>query len=256
MPGGQESIDEIWLEYDLGPPHSRQLVPALFAGFDGGLLPHFDAARCFAETLHPGCREACERLRVVLQTAERDGLKAGRMVGVMLSRGSELRTMIRNLQPAIVREFLERTGWPGPAAAFAVLLSEPVFQGDAARLVLGFAPDPVADCGIEMIYGMGDQEGVQRGLLLRWLKDRGLVDPDRARALDEWRGPISPANSRADWPDALIAKALSDDADRIVYLNRCVSHVTLNVSNGQISEAKAYLALLPVEQRMGAAAHV
>ena len=251
-----KAMVEICLEYDLGPSCMWEAVPALFAGFDSGLLSHREAASTFVEAVLPDGRMAWQRMATTLEVAEQHRLKAGRTGGVMLSRDGELRCMIGDLRPDRVRAFLNRVGWSGDVSSLVDLLSEPVFQGTGALLVLGYGPELLADCGIEMIYGRDEDRLPERAALLRWLIDRELVDPARAGALDEWREAITPINARVDWPDALIAQALIEDEDRLLYLRRFVNHLKLNISGGEIIAAKAYLALAPVEWRMGAVADV
>jgi hypothetical protein len=235
-----EAMTEIGLEYDVGLSGTWQAVPALFAGFGSGLLPNRESALIFVETVLPDGMMAWRRLVTTLKVAEQHGLSAGRLVGVMLSRNAEMRCMMRDLRPDRVRAFLDQAGWPGVVSVLVDLLSLPVFQSAGALLVLDHAPELVAGCGIEMIYGQDDEKLPERTGLLRWLMDRELADPTRVAALDEWRGTITPINARADWPDALIGRALTEGEDRLLYLRRFVNHVKLNISGGEITAAKAY----------------
>jgi hypothetical protein len=245
-------IAEIGLEYDAGRDGTWMEIPALFAGAASDLLLDCGAVARVVEAVLPDGREAWQRMLAALQAAERQGLRAGRMVGVMLSRDAQLRCMIRHLRPDRVRAFLAELRWRGDLEG---LLAQPQLAGDAARLVLGFAPDLLPDCGIEMIYGRGEREVPGRVALMRWLVDARLADPARVAALDEWTGAITPLNAKADWPAALIARALTEPADTIDLFHRAFSHVKLNLSGGEIRTAKAYLALVPTRQRLGATAH-
>jgi len=250
------AITEICLEYDVGPAGVWQSVPALFAGFGSGLLSNREAAYTFAKTLLPDEHMAWQRLVSTLELAEQHGLKAGRMIGIMLSRDAELRCMIGDLRPDRVHAFLDRVGWPGVRAVLTDLLSQTVFQSAGGLLVLGHRPELVSGCGIEMIYGKDEDKLPERSALLRWLIDRKLADPARAGALEEWCGTMNPIDARADWPDALIARALTESKDRLCYLHRFVNHLKINILGHEITAAKAYLALAPVDWRMGVAVDV
>jgi hypothetical protein len=238
------AIAEIGLEYDVGPSGTWEAVPALFAGFGSGLLSNREPALTFVEAVLPDGIMAWQRLVKTLKVAERYELSAGRLVGVMLSRDAELRCMIRDLQPERVRVFLDQVGWPGGVSVVVDLLSQRVFQSAGALLVLGHGPELVAGCGIEMIYGQGEDKVPERAALLRWLISRELADRVRV-------GALAPINARADWPDALIARALTEGEDRLLYLRRFVNHVKLNIIGDEIAAAKAYLALAPIEWGMG-----
>jgi len=250
------TVIEICLEYDVAPSGIWAPVPALFAGFGSGLLSHREAATAFVEAVLPDGRMAWRKLATTLEIAEQHGLKAGRTLGAMLSRDGELRCMICDPRPDRVRAFLDRVGWTGEVTILADMLSQPVFQGTGALLVLGHGPELMAGCGIEMIYGQDANKLAERAALLRWLVNRKLADPRRASALEEWHAPITPINARAAWPDALVAQTLTQGRDRLLYLRRFVNHLKLNIAGGEIAAVKAYLALAPVEWRMEAAGDV
>jgi hypothetical protein len=248
------ALTEIGLEYDVGPSGIWEVVPAVFAGFGSGLLSNREPALAFVEAVLTTGTAAWQRVMTTLEIADQHGLSAGRLVGVMLSRNAEMRCMIRDLRPDRVLAFLNQVSQPAVVSVVMDLLSQPVFQSAGAVLVLDHAPELVAGCGIEMIYGKDDDKLPERAALLRWLMDHKLADPLRVAALDEWRGTVTPITARADWPDALIARALTDGEDRLLYLHRFVNHVKLNISGGEVTAAKAYLALAPVEWRMATAA--
>lgn len=248
-------IVEIGLEYDASPAGGIEPVPALFAAFADGVLPNRRAVEAFVDLLLPAGSTAWPRLVAVLEIAEARGMQAGRMVGLMMSRDGEMRSMIRRLSPEAVRSLLEEAGWAGDIGHLASLLSLPVMRTDAARLVLGFAPDLVPACGIEIIHSLGAEGRAATAALLDWLVAEGLARPDRSRALGEWQGQLTPLEARAPWPDALIARDITGPADRFTVLNRFVNHVKLNLSQGAIVAVKAYLTLQEVERYAAEAGH-
>ena len=244
---------EFGLEHDRGVA-----VPALFGGVATGLAEDRAAVAAFLAALVPESGVAWARMSAAIDAAGRHGLVAGRLIGAMLSRDGQLRCVFRGLRPQPAMAFLREIGWPGDVDALGALLAQPPFASEAARLVLGFAPDPVAGCGIEMIYRKGDTgEGLDgRDALLAWLVDQGLAEPERVAALAEWNGPITPMSAGTDWPDALIAEDLRAGFDPLVYFTKSLSHVKLNIADGRIVEAKAYLALMPTQRGSSGAAHV
>lgn len=244
---------EFGLEHDRGVK-----VPALFGGVATGLAEDRAAVATFLATLVPESGAAWARMSAAIDAAGRHGLVAGRLIGAMLSRDGQLRCVFRGLRPEPVMAFLREIGWPGDVPALGTLLAQAPFGSDAARLVLGFAPDPVAGFGIEMIYRKGDTgESIDgRDALLAWLVDQSLAEPERVAALDVWDGPITPMSPGTEWPDALVAEDLRAGFKPLVYFTKSLSHVKLNISDGRIVEAKAYLALAPAQRGSSGAAHV
>lgn len=233
-------IAEIGLEHDAGVA-----MPAVFAAFETSVLADREACARFIELAVPEAAEAWARLLPALELAEQCGLTGGRMVGAMLSRDAQLRCMIRGLTGEGVRVFLDRIAWPGDRDALLDLLAEPVLAGPATRLVLGFTPDLAADCGIEVIHGY-DEAGLARTrALFERLVALDLAEPEPVEALNAWPGTVTPADARADWPDALIARDLA--TGRRNAFKGFMNHVKLNFASGRALPAKAYLSLAPVD---------
>ncbi|HMO74789.1 MAG TPA: hypothetical protein PKD99_11205 [Sphingopyxis sp.] len=251
--GLADTLVEIGLEHDLGAD-GWVPAPAVFAAFRSDVLADRAAGERFIAAVAPQGDAAWRQLLATLERAEAHGLKSGRLVGAMLSRDAQLRCMIRGLSPAPVRAFLTDIGWDGDIGALVALLAQPPLTGDATRLVLGFAPALVADCGLEIIHGYDAPGIAARDGLLDWLAARGLADPARVAALREWPAAITPADARADWPDAMIVRDLAGKAVR-PHFSGFVNHVKLNLpAHRPALPAKAYLALAPLSGRQ--AAHV
>lgn len=245
-------LGEVFLEHDFGSAGELEATPALFAGFGAGALTVRDDIASFLEGLWPEAIPAWRRLVAILAIAADHGLESGRIMGLMLSRTGELRCMIRVGQPAAVAALMASAGWTGEIAPLEALLADPVIAGGEALLVLGDDGALTAGCGIEIIFG-DDPAGLgPRANLLNWLVERGLADPMRAAALDHWNGTLTPLDAPGVWPDALIARALTE-LGRFALLRRFVNHVKLNIADGEIVAAKAYLALVPVDGRLAGA---
>ncbi len=197
----------------------------------------------------PGSRDAWRALVSAVECARSHGLIPGRMVGAMLSRDGQLRCMVRGLTPPATQRFLTAVSWPGDLDALQALLREPPLAGDATRLVLGFAPDLTADCGLEAIHAQDANGRARLDALLGWLVERGLADAERVRALAAWPGAITPLEAGANWPDALIARDLASPRTGFEYFNAFISHVKINISEGRPLPAKAYLGLAPLSWR-------
>lgn len=241
-----EAVAEIGLEHDLGGDGEWIAAPAVFAAFRSGVLADRHGGARFVDAVVPEGRAAWERLVATLEAAERCGLTGGRMIGAMLSRDAQLRTMVRGLSCEPLREFLAAVGWQGDAERLLALLAEPVLGGEATRLVLGFAPGLVADCGLEAIHGYDDAGIAARDALLDRLVDAELAERGRVDALSEWPGAITPVGARADWPDAMLVRDLLAPAERAHFAG-FVNHVKLNLPHGRPPQpAKAYLSLAPV----------
>lgn len=234
------AITEIGLEHDAGVA-----MPAVFAAFETSVLANREACSRFVDVAVPGSSQALTNLLATLQCAEECGLTGGRMVGAMLSRDAQLRCMIRGLSPEGTRTFLDRIDWPGDRVALLDLLVEPVLTNPATRLVLGFAPDLVAECGIEVIHAHDAAGLAETRALFDRLVVLGLADRARVDALGEWPQTITPADARAGWPDAMIARDLATGARQ--GFKGFMNHVKINVANGRALPAKAYLSLAPVK---------
>lgn len=237
-------IAEIGLEHDCGVA-----APAVFAACARSSLHDRAGALRFLELVVPGAREASRRMFAALEAAERHGLAAGRVIGAMLSRDAQLRCMVRGTASGRPGAFLDAIGWPGDRDAIEALLALPFLQGEAVRLVLGFAPAPAPGIGIELILEGGRRGDADAGLL-GWMVAQGLADPRRVAALDLWSGALTPVNAAAPWPDALIVQDLAGPGDRIACFLRFLNHLKLNVDADGIT-AKAYLALAPYEVTLG-----
>lgn len=247
--GLAEAIVEIGLEHDQSPDGSWRAPPAVFAAFRSDILDDQAAGEQFVAAVAPGSRDAWRALVSAIECARSHGLAPGRMVGAMLSRDSQLRCMVRGLTPPAAQRFLTAVGWTGNLDVLHALLREPPLAGDATRLVLGFAPDLTADCGLEVIHAQDANGRARLDALLEWLVGRGLADVDRVNALAAWPGPVTPLSTEADWPDALIARDLATSRTALDYLNAFISHVKVNISEGRPLPAKAYLGLAPVSWR-------
>lgn len=244
-----EAIVEIGLEHDQAPGGDWAAPPAVFAAFRGDILDAEAAGAQFAAAVAPGSGDAWRALVSAVDCARSHGLIPGRMVGAMLSRDSQLRCMLRGLTPATTQRFLTAVGWPGDLDALQAFLRQPPLTGDATRLVLGFAPDLTADCGLEVIHAQDASGRARLAALLAWLVERGLADGERVRALAVWPGAVTPLDAHADWPDALIARDLAASRTALEYFNAFISHVKVNISGGRPLPAKAYLGLAPLSWR-------
>lgn len=242
----RRSIVEFGLEHDLGVS-----IPAVFAGVPTGLGEDRDAAGRFLAMLNPVSEPGWKQMIVAINAAQREGLVPGRLIGAMLSRDGQLRCVFRNLAPRPVAAFLSAIDWPGDIPALIDLLSKPVFRTPAARLVLGFGPTPLADCGIEMIYRTPEGTPI-RGCegLINWLIGQDLADRDTQALLAAWSGIITPANARSAWPDALILEDLAQSFASPMTFSATLSHFKLNLAASRPVAAKAYLAFTPTRRHL------
>lgn len=235
------AITEIGLEQDQGVA-----APAIFAAFAADVLADEAAGRRFIQAVLPGGAEAWEGVVATLVLARTCGLIPGRMVGAMLSRDAQLRCMVRGLAPAAVAAFLDAAGWTGDRTTVLRLVDEPRLGGDALRLVLGFGPHLLPDCGLEVLHPHGPAGDAGRQITLEWLVEAGLADRERAEALTAWSGPLTPGTARASWPDAMIAADLAGETCGLDYFGMALSHFKLNLIGGVLRPAKAYLTLAPL----------
>lgn len=242
-PALSDAIAEIGLEIDMLPDGGWSDPPAIFAAFPDDVLADAAAARRFAATVAPDAGAAMDRLLALLETARAHGLKAGRLVGAMLSRDAELRCMVKGLPGGDVPAFLKAADWPGDHDALLELLAEPVFASDATRLVFGFGPELAAGCGIEIIHPIDGEGPAEQLKALRWLAGTGLAERDRVAAISGWRGDIHPGNARSRWPDSLILRDLAR-AERTRFLT-FISHVKINIGPDGPLPAKAYASMVP-----------
>ncbi|MDP2258290.1 MAG: hypothetical protein Q8J89_01060 [Caulobacter sp.] len=240
------AIPEIGLEHDLGGDGQWVAAPAVFAAFRDDTLTDRDAGERFVATVAPAAAEGWRRLVATMETARAHGLVPGRMAGVMLSRDAQLRCMLRGLTPAAVGAFFRTAGWSGEREPLLTLLAEPPLATEATRLVLGFGPDLLPDCGLEVIHARGAAGEAGRGALLAWLVERGLADRARVRSAAAWAGRVAPMDTQAPWPAALIARDLTAADGRLEWFDAFLSHVKLNFIGGRLSPAKIYLGLCPM----------
>ncbi|MGZ9098670.1 MAG: hypothetical protein ACXW3O_03115 [Brevundimonas sp.] len=250
------AIAEVGLEHDLGPDGDWVAAPAAFAAFRSDVATDRAAGRRFVGTVVPGGLAAWDRALAVVDRAVAHGLTPGRMVGAMLSRDGQLRLMLRGLSAPAVERFLREVGWPGEIAPLLALLAQPALSGPETRLVLGFAPDLTADCGLEIIHEPAEAGAAGRRALLAWLVSAGLAEADRVAALETWVGMITPAAAGAPWPDGLIARDLASPSGELAGFNGFPSHVKLNIRAGRPMPAKIYLGLAPVRRGSAGDAHV
>lgn len=243
-------LAEIGLEHDQAGG-DWVAAPAVFAALKNGALADRAVVERFLETVSPDALPAWEQAVSALQLAERCGMASGRLVGVMLSRGTELRCMVRGLTPDRIAAFLDVAGGVDPDGHLATLLAQDAFTGDAPRLVLGFGPSLAPEFGIEVIHTYDAAGIAARDALTRWAVDAGTADPERAAALALWPDAITPADARADWPDAMIAAELSGHGGA-THLSCFINHLKFSVAPGKPVSAKAYLALAPMGIRGGA----
>lgn len=232
-------IAEIGLEHDAGVA-----TPAVFAAFRTSMLADRAAGRAFIALVAPEALESWSRALAALEAAEACGLTGGRMVGAMLSRDGQLRSMVRGLSAGGVRGLLDAVGWSGNRATMLELIAGSPLMQPATRLVFGFAPEMAADWGVEIIHAQGSEGDAERSALVAWLVDAGLAEQGRAEALRAWSGAITPVDARADWPDAMIIDDLR--LGRRSHFAAFVNHVKINVAAGRPHPAKAYLSLAPV----------
>lgn len=239
--GELAGVDEAWLEYDLEAACGAATVPSVFAGFRADAA---DGGRGFAPVLAllaPACGDAADALGRALDEARARGGRAHVVVGAMLSRGDEVRAVVRGLSPDGAAAWLEDIGWPGPADAVAAALER--FGPHAAEtgLAVGFGPGPLPRLGIELLAGSDRGGAHPLAGLIDALVAEGACTPAAAEALRGWRGDVTPATARAPWPQALVAASLLAPADRWGVLSRFVNHVKLRIQAGRPLQAKAYL---------------
>jgi hypothetical protein len=245
------AMDEICLEHDFTASGLLIETPAIFAAFRSGLLQNRNHVAAVLEMVTPGGLTAWQQMATTLEIAVSHGFTPSPTIGAMTSRDRQLRCMLGHLDSGAVTIFLRQADWPGDIPRLMALLGLPALKGDRRLLVLGFGPQLQADCGLEFIYGQNESRLPERAVILGWLVAQGLVDPQRVQALQEWQGEISPLDAPDEWPDALIVQAFQD-GDRLAWLRRFVNHLKLNIRDGRIESAKAYLALAPTEWRTGA----
>lgn len=240
----REALAEIGLEHDQARG-DWVAAPAVFAALKNGALADRAIVETFLQIAAPDALPAWQQAIAALRFAERCGMASGRLVGVMLSRGTELRCMVRGLTPDRLAAFLDAAGATDPDGHLAALLEQDIFAGDAPRLVLGFTPGLAPQFGIEVIHSYDAAGIAARDALIRWTVDTGIADPERAAALADWPEAITPADARGDWPDAMIAAEMSGQGSA-THLSCFVNHLKFSVTPGKPVTAKAYLALAPM----------
>lgn len=258
-------VPELWLEYDPREVGARvELVPSVFAL----LRPPertAEAARSLAERALAVLLGAavpsplCAQLRRFTDACP-EGTKISH-VGVMLGREVQgLRIHVTPLPLRHFEAFLERVAWPGDTSEVHRLATRMLEFGDYVALCFDVGELVYPRLGIECFFHQKHGIHPRMEPLLDWLVAEGMCTPEKREAMVRWPGYLSPAASRAPWPDALLVQSLVQPPERLGIFDRRFSHVKLSCLAGSPVEAKAYFGYghlwLEPESRRSVAARV
>jgi len=200
-----ETVERIWLEFDLPPAGQGTPDPGVFVDFAAGAGTGGDAVRrlelihgalepLLGASLSPATAETL--LRVLRAVPE--GARAG-YVGLLLPRGSAAaRLCVLDVPPAALRGFLAAAGWPGSPDGLAATLDAlaPSRAGSAhpepgvIHLDVDVDGRVLPHIGLEYLF---TRQGQARGTLVehdfldRLVAD-GLCTPAQRTALVAWPG--------------------------------------------------------------------
>lgn len=239
------AVSHLWLEFDLlGSNDSRgaSSVPSVFAVLD-------PAARDQALGDIPavlgtlvGEREVASLASVVARLCHACRGRAWvSHIGVMLGRPvSAVRIHVNDIALRDLGNFLQRINWSGDAAEVEWAAQLLFDHGDYVVLCLDILGELTSSAGLECFFAQ--QHGVDprwRPLLER-LTGLGLCAPDKAKALLQWPGRITPVDDLGRWPGDLIVQSLTRESDVFGVIERRLSHIKLICTPGAPVSAKGY----------------
>ncbi len=238
-------VAELWLELDIAPGVSGP-TPSVFAVLkesNGERTPR--GAQAVVETL-VGPEQAASPKDLV-RRLQRDCPALGRVthVGVMLGRPvPSFRVHVRPVQLRGFGEYLRSFGWSDEGAAVEtarMLLN----HGDLLILCLEPVGDRIERVGLECFFAQ------KRGVSPRWrsllndLVALRMCAPEKAEALLQWPGTVTPFGAEAPWPETLIVQGLTSPPDVLSVFERQLSHVKVTCASDEDTSAKAYFGYVP-----------
>jgi hypothetical protein len=235
-------IQQLWLEHDALPNGAWLPVPAVFAMSQGDVLGARSAADRLVETLAPERHAAFCGAMAAMEAAERHGMRSGRMMGLMFSRGSELRATVARAEPGRLAAYLDDINWPGDPATVVDVVADVASAAVPPVLVLGFDPDPVLDWGLEIFPPKGADAQSLDGAF-DWLVRRNAADPRRAAAARRWEDTLTPVELECEWPSAMIIQDLIAPPELPEVLGLDLNHLKINFRGDEVLAAKVYLGL-------------
>jgi hypothetical protein len=248
------SIDNVWLEFDVGPADEAVPLPSVFFGAWGGIssriltgagteeqaygwLTQEALARMLARPLSAGTAE-------VLHGAL-DALPVGAnvfQVGVMLARDTEaVRLCIVDLPTDQVSAYLAGLGWIGNTAELTALMHRLATNVDRLMLHVDVGRRVFDKIGIECYMDDYRQPGDEPrwGRFLGQLVETGICRADQREALLAYPGYARNDFGQAPRHVAAVSFLLGSRAAS--GLARVLHHVKVAYRPGHPLEAKAYL---------------
>lgn len=248
------ALERVWLEFDAPPPGARGAppVPGVFVDLTPWACSHGSPER--------RCAVALEVLAALLGSALPPEVAEGVLrcqralppgaripyLGVLLPRGTDrVRLCVAGLGAGRLEEYLAAAGWPAfPALREALDGLETDASGRPvpapALLHLDVGGGGPAAVGLELAFPRRPQVRgeLPGGRLLDALVERGLCAPARRDALRAWPGCSVERLPHELWSSVAL---------------RHLAHVKLVLEPERVREAKAYLSLLHLPRRRGAA---
>lgn len=237
-------VNEVWLEYDFDDDE-RSDVPSIFIGINPSMYDGESNLELIEQTVGhlmgaPLSDGVSRNLRVCFQALP--GRAMLLHTGVMLSRSVDaLRVNIQRIHLDDIPSFLREVQWTGDKEACAELLSIGRLLCDSIRIDLDLGSIVYPQIGLEFFIGDGPETKNRWKVFLERLVVEGLCDAQKAHALLDWSGYISPTQTSQDWPSSLLLDSLKKDPNQFGVLARTLNHVKINLCQNQKPELKAYL---------------
>lgn len=237
-------VHELWLELDGGSDLTWPPL-ALFIGLDQG---------AGSQQLESKLLAWLEKLDATLSSPMAAGLKRCLVAcegpqrlshfGWMPGRsGAPLRLIIEGCTWETDTEFLARAGWSGDPETWRNKLLPLQTDIDRWRLAISLREDGsvAPTIGLECFLGQTTAHDPRWVRLLQQGIKQGWWSESTVNALRTWPGPLSPANARSAWPDALLLDALIDGDDPPATLNLRISHIKFIYDGQTLGSAKGYV---------------
>lgn len=240
LPSWAALIDYLVLEFDVDAC-GGQRAPGVFFAFHEHLPA---AARCAAalELLqHAGlgpelqqrvrqCFDACSTAESISHVAF--------MLGRSLDR---VRVNFRNVGPARLPQLLQTLAYERPLAGLAGVLHDWLRRVDRVNICLDIGAATASNLGLECTLHKAPADEPRFGWLLEALQDQHLCRPDKAQALLNWPGLLTPHKLADTWPARLLLEALTRPERHCGVIEKNIAHIKLGFNAEGALRAKAYL---------------
>ena len=243
-----ESVNGMWLEFDIESSSSPVPIPSVFFGSDR--LRRGANTAWLTERALP-LLHGIDRQRTIMRCI--DALPSPAyifQVGCMLSRAdAPIRICVRGISIDETLEYLPAIGWRGSVVDLGVQLEMMAEQAQRIDLDLDVDEGIASKIGLEC-YPQQIPTGASQ--LLNWLADTGYVSNSKVSALKSWPGIAHERLRTSIWPPGLLSASAFLCGRAHSAFVRWLHHVKVVYEPGRPSRAKAYLGVRHVWIEPGA----